>query len=102
MAWAEPAGMPSCMDTWLDDIINDGFVCTGDCMSRLRHTNNTGDYARDKCLQCDEYSSGPAFIKGAGANRRASGLKSDIDRSELDGTKWEQDICKVGYFSPRS
>jgi len=101
MAWADPANKPSCMDTWLDDIINDGFVCTKDCLSRLRETNNTGVFSRDKCLQCDEYSSGPAFIKGAGANRRSSGLISDIDRSELDGTPWEQDICKVGYFSPR-
>lgn len=33
-----------------------------------------------KCLKCDEDHCGPAFIKCAGANRRSSGIVSDIKR----------------------
>merc|ERR1711862_502436 len=98
-AWADPMGKPTCMDVWTDNIINDAKLCTMYCLTKFINTQNTGDFARDQCLQCDEYSSGPAFIMGAGANRRASGLKSDIDRSQLAGTQWEQKICPIGYFS---
>ena len=42
--------------------------------------SNAGDFDHDACLQCDEYVSGAQFIKCAGANRRALGIASDIDR----------------------
>ena len=40
--------------------------------------------------RCPQYSSGPAFIKCAGANRRSSGIISDIDRGPGQ-------VCPVGY-----
>jgi len=98
-AWADPTNKPSCMDTWTDNILNDAAFCARFCLTKFVHTANTGDFAKDRCLQCDEYTSGPAFIQGAGANRRSTGLRSDIDRAQLIGTQWEQKICKVGYFS---
>ena len=98
-AWEQPRDRPSCMDTWTDNIINDATLCTRFCLTKFLNTANAGDFARDQCLQCDEYSSGPAFIKGAGANRRSSGVRSDIDRTQLKGTPWEQKICKLGLYS---
>merc|ERR1712137_1314100 len=87
------------MGTWTDNILNDASLCKWFCLSKFIHPKNSGNFARDQCLQCDEYQSGPAFIRGAGANRRSSGIVSDIDRTQLRGTKWEQKICKVGYYS---
>ena len=98
-AWQVATAKPSCMDTWVDNIINDASLCTHFCLTKFLQSGNTGNFARDACLQCDEYTSGPAFIKGAGANRRSSGIVSDIDRTQLRGTRWEQKICKVGFFS---
>jgi len=98
-AWQDPTNRPSCMDIWVDNILNDASLCVGHCWAKFIHSANTGNFARDECLQCDEYSSGPAFIKGAGANRRSAGITSDIDRTQLRGTRWEQKICKVGFFS---
>jgi len=100
-AWAQPANKPTCMDTWVDNILNDAALCVASCWSKFVHSANGGDFARSACLQCDEYTSGPAFIKGAGANRRSTGITSDIDRTQLRGTRWEQKICKVGFFSPQ-
>mmetsp|Transcript_30204 Transcript_30204/g.78294 ORF Transcript_30204/g.78294 Transcript_30204/m.78294 type:complete len:360 (-) Transcript_30204:87-1166(-) len=99
VAWEQPIDRPSCMDTWTDNIINDATLCTRYCLAKFVDTANTGNFARDQCLQCDEYSSGPAFIKGAGANRRSTGIQSDIDRTQLKETPWEQKICKIGFFS---
>jgi len=98
-AWEDPANKPTCMDTWTDNILNDAKLCTKFCLTKFIKTKNTGNFAKDQCLQCDEFQSGPAFIKGAGANRRSSGIVSDIDRSQLRGTPWEQRICKVGQYS---
>lgn len=71
------------------------------CRVAARSSANAGDFAKDPCLQCDEYKSGPAFIWGAGANRRSSGITSDIDRAQLRGTRFDQKICKIGYYSPK-
>ena len=96
-----PTNKPSCMDVWTDNILNDANVCgAAYCLGKFLDSSNAGDFAKDQCLQCDEYKSGPAFIKGAGANRRSSGITSDIDRSQLADTPWEQRICAVGWFSP--
>lgn len=98
-AWKDPANKPTCMDVWTDNILNDAKQCTDFCLTKFVKTKNTGNFAKDQCLQCDEYTSGPAFIKGAGANRRSTGIVSDIDRNQLAGTQWTQKICKVGYYS---
>jgi len=44
------------------------------------------------CLKCDEMNCGPEFIKCAGANRRSSGIISDIERSESEH-------CSTGLYS---
>lgn len=98
-AWAQRTNRPSCMDTWTDNILNDASLCVPYCWTKFLQTGNTGNFARDQCLQCDEYTSGPAFIKGAGANRRSAGITSDIDRTQLRATRWEQQICKLGFFA---
>mmetsp|Transcript_24344 Transcript_24344/g.60373 ORF Transcript_24344/g.60373 Transcript_24344/m.60373 type:complete len:321 (+) Transcript_24344:17-979(+) len=90
--WEDPDGKPSCMDCWTDNILNDKVVCTEHCLSKFINPLNNRPYEEDSCLQCDEYSSGPAFIKCAGANRRSSGIVSDIDRGPGQ-------ICPVGYCS---
>ena len=45
--------------------------------------------------RCDELHCGPEFIRCAGANRRSSGIVSDIGRPG-------QQVCPVGYGSPPS
>ena len=51
--------------------------------------HNSGDYSG--CLKCDEKHCGPEFIRCAGANRRSSGIESDIHKADSE-------ICAVGYF----
>ena len=99
LAWAQPTDKPTCMDAWTDNVVSDATLCKSFCYTKFVNSTNTGDFARDQCLQCDEYSSGPAFIKTAGANRRSTGIQSDINRAQLRGTPWEQKVCKVGFFS---
>uniref|UniRef100_A0A7S0JGM0 Uncharacterized protein n=1 Tax=Calcidiscus leptoporus TaxID=127549 RepID=A0A7S0JGM0_9EUKA len=98
-AWEEPVGKPTCFDCWTDNIMNDAQLCWNHCLGKFVKSGNAGHFAKDPCLQCDEYTSGPAFIACAGANRRSAGIKSDIDRGDLVGTKWEQKICTVGICS---
>ncbi|KAG2494524.1 hypothetical protein HYH03_007291 [Edaphochlamys debaryana] len=47
------------------------------------------------CLACDEANCGPAFLECAGANRRRSGIISDISRDD-------KEVCKsaVNYHPP--
>ena len=80
---------PTCMDCWTDNIMCDSNQCKWDCIEKFFDPNNDGKYA--KCLKCDETHCGPAFIKCAGANRRSSGIISDIDRAQ-------DQVCTVGHF----
>uniref|UniRef100_A0A7S4EX56 Uncharacterized protein n=2 Tax=Chrysotila carterae TaxID=13221 RepID=A0A7S4EX56_CHRCT len=100
-AWSEPANRPTCFDCWTDNIMNDAQLCWNFCLSKFVHSKNAGHFGKDPCLQCDEYTSGPAFIKCAGANRRSTGIASDIDRNDLASTKWEQHICTAGICAAR-
>ena len=84
---------PTCMDCWTDDIQCDSNHCKLDCISKFIDPNNNGKY--QKCLQCDENNCGPGFIKCAGANRRSSGIVSDIERVT-------NQLCTVGHFWPCS
>jgi len=58
-------------------------------------STNTGEVegALSDCLKCDEKMCGPAFIKCAGANRRRSGIQSDIERNDTH-------VCKVVDVGP--
>eukprot|EP00747_Dinoflagellata_sp_TGD_P134241 gnl/TRDRNA2_/TRDRNA2_175293_c0_seq6.p1 gnl/TRDRNA2_/TRDRNA2_175293_c0~~gnl/TRDRNA2_/TRDRNA2_175293_c0_seq6.p1 ORF type:complete len:346 (-),score=50.22 gnl/TRDRNA2_/TRDRNA2_175293_c0_seq6:62-1099(-) len=92
---------PSCMGCWTDNIMCDSMTCKHDCWVKFfdpanQKTDITGDVRfwqfNKKCLRCDEDNCGPAFIKCAGANRRSSGIESDIKRPE-----WQK--CKHGVYS---
>ncbi len=77
-----PVGFtPACAACWIDDMACAITHCTTICLwSRLvGEPNNPGGRLND-CLQCDETHCGPEFGRCAGANRRRSGIVSDIAR----------------------
>ena len=78
----EPVGFtPACADCWLDDMACAVTHCTRICLwSRLAGEPNNVDGRLNDCLQCDEDHCGPEFGRCAGANRRRSGIVSDIER----------------------
>eukprot|EP00435_Cladocopium_sp_Y103_P059391 s1173_g21.t1 len=93
--------LPSCMDVWADNIMCDAMSCKSKCWLKFFNAKNakteiTGDIKwydlNAKCLRCDEINCGPAFIKGAGANRRSTGIESDIQRPE-------KQKCHMGMYS---
>ena len=72
---------PACTACWLDDMACAVTHCTGVCLwSRLTGEPNNVDGRLNDCLQCDETECGPEFVRCAGANRRRSGIVSDIAR----------------------
>ena len=91
---------PMCRDVWYDDIDCAASFCKRPCwmkfsdsggvptglLQKIRNVPNKKD-----CLECDEKICGPAFIH-AGANRRSSGIESDIERSETSK-------CTSGLYS---
>lgn len=99
---ARPDGrtdQPTCMDCWTDNIMCTRNSCLDVCWIKIfdpenppADIDNCGvfDFAC-KCLKCDEEYCGPAFIKCAGANRRSTGILSDIPRPE-------EQQCKVGKY----
>ena len=95
-SWPESTSQdsPSCMDCWTDNIMCDAVQCkwTPDCILKFLDPKNSGDFRG--CLKCDESKCGPEFIRCAGANRRSSGIVSDIDRPS-------DQICSVGYYYNR-
>ena len=50
-AWADPVNKPTCMDVWTDNILNDASLCTSFCLTKFLRTQNTGNFAKDQCLQ---------------------------------------------------
>jgi len=92
--------LPTCMDCWTDNIMCDSETCKEHCWVKFFNaanpkTNITGDASffdfNAKCLKCDELNCGAEFIKCAGANRRSSGILSDIKRPE-------RQQCTVGIY----
>ncbi|EOD23761.1 hypothetical protein EMIHUDRAFT_424486 [Emiliania huxleyi CCMP1516] len=90
-AWAKPANKPSCMDCWTDNVACDAVACVSnfDCIRRFFYPAGT---SFSGCIKCDEVNCGADFIRCAGANRRSSGVSSDIARPS-------QQVCPVGYWS---
>jgi hypothetical protein len=58
--------------------------CVFTCVKMLIFggSNNDDSGELNDCLKCDERRCGPAYIECAGANRRRSGIVSDIGRDE--------------------
>lgn len=122
-AWSEAdreaKHLPTCMDCWTDNIMNDAVYCRTNpsCIAKFFDPKNSGAFqvrTRDVgnnprpsavilisvrvvfrteqgCLKCDEDNSGAEFIRCAGSNRRSTGIRSDIDRHEYE-------ICTDGYY----
>ena len=84
---------PSCFDVWADNIMCDSTQCNTNpsCIAKFINPNNTGAFTG--CLKCDEEHCGAEFIRGAGANRRSAGIRSDIERVG-------QQICEDGWYWP--
>lgn len=86
-----------CLDCWVANISCDlNTKCLWICMRmKMRGTpRNLRDGRLNDCLQCDEDVCGKPFIDCAGANRRRSGILSDIDRP--GDQVWEGDDWKPG------
>ena len=71
---------PQCALTWYYNIRNTGRHCLGVCLGSWlkREPLNRPDGSLNRCLQCDEDSSGPIFKYWAGRTRRNSGIRSEI------------------------
>ena len=87
-----------CTRCWVDNVMCDLRRCVFSCLlyrMGLGGSTNQGDKEGElsNCLRCDEKLCGPAFITCAGANRRRSGVVSDIERN---GTH----VCKQVDVGP--
>eukprot|EP00941_MAST-03F_sp_MAST-3F-sp1_P004774 g4774.t1 len=82
---------PNCMECWTDNIMCDVVQCWSnpDCLKKFIDPTNPGALAG--CVKCDETHCGAEFIKCAGANRRSSGIRSDITRTG-------DQVCTVGFY----
>jgi hypothetical protein len=81
---------PPCTTCWVDNVMCTQNACVFNCLRSLilRESNNAESGDLNRCLECDEKMCGPAFILCAGANRRRSGIVSDIGRDNL------AEVCK--------
>ena len=82
---------PTCMECWTDNIQCDSTQCNTNpsCIEKFINPNNTGAFSG--CLKCDEQHCGSNFIRCAGANRRSSGIISDIQRVG-------EEVCTKGWY----
>ena len=68
-----------CLDCWLDNMECTKKNCLFKC---LLATITTSSSLYNECLKCDENKCGKEFLKCAGANRRNSGIITDISREK--------------------
>jgi hypothetical protein len=79
-----------CTDCWVENIMCDLRYCVFVCLwhSIFFEVESGGPSKKlNRCTNCDEKRCGPKFVQCAGANRRRSGIISDIDR-DLD-----EEVC---------
>jgi hypothetical protein len=74
-----------CNDCWADNIMCDLRLCLFSCFfhaifAKGVHGGSSNE-TLNPCTQCDEVRCGPAFLKCAGANRRRTGIVTDIERT---------------------
>ena len=76
-----------CTECWVDNVMCDQQHCKWTCLKMLlldggkrKNTAGGDDGELNHCLECDERMCGPAFFRCARANRRTSGVISDIGR----------------------
>ena len=81
------------------------WVCLQQQMrSNQDHNKGTAAGGLNNCLLCDERICGPAYLACAGANRRTSGLVSDIGRKSVQNCNKTGDWRLPGSYGsyPRS
>jgi hypothetical protein len=80
---------PPCNECWVENIMCDLRKCIFTCLWFGLFSEIDGDgsgtssKALNPCTLCDEKRCGPTFIRCAGANRRRSGILSDIERNDV-------------------
>jgi hypothetical protein len=84
---------PPCQKCWVENILCDLRYCFFTCAWNKAfggHQERAADGTRElnACTMCDEKRCGPEFIQCAGANRRRSGIVSDIERNV------DHEVCK--------
>ena len=87
-----------CTGCWVENVMCDLRQCVFSCLlyrMGMGGSTNTGDSegSLSDCLNCDEKLCGPAFINCAGANRRRSGIESDIERNMTH-------VCRAADVGP--
>ena len=75
-----------CNTCWMDNIMCDIRNCLFICLwqglfHQVEDGSSESSEALNRCTLCDEKRCGPSFILCAGANRRRSGIVSDIERN---------------------
>lgn len=83
-----------CNECWVENIMCDLRYCIFICMwhglwGQLDESGTDANSPQqlNPCTECDEKRCGPQFVKCAGANRRRSGILSDIERDK------RQEVC---------
>lgn len=87
----------SCQECWVENVMCDLRNCIFTCLKHgfLNGGRSAGTVEggqTNPCLECDEKMCGREFIKCAGANRRRSGIVSDIERDD------DKELCKIADF----
>ena len=94
----------NCNECWVENILCDLRKCIFTCLFYGLFGDVDGGAGQstnlNPCTQCDERRCGPDFIQCAGANRRRSGIVSDISRDEINEVCqtvrhdwwWDQDL----------
>mmetsp|Transcript_16544 Transcript_16544/g.39106 ORF Transcript_16544/g.39106 Transcript_16544/m.39106 type:complete len:375 (+) Transcript_16544:632-1756(+) len=95
---------PDCNDCWVQNIMCDVRRCLFACAwhglfgSVNQELNVDDQHILNRCTLCDEKLCGPEFLRCAGANRRRSGIVSDIERNQdtevcrsVDRDEWWRD-----------
>eukprot|EP00977_Amphora_coffeiformis_P029927 scaffold43539_cov153-Amphora_coffeaeformis.AAC.1 len=77
-----------CRDCWVENILCDVRLCIFACLLHTIFSQvETGEDSQElnRCTECDEKRCGIDFVVCAGANRRRTGILSDIERdTELE------------------
>lgn len=75
---------PACNECWVNDVKCSLSNCLRECLLNP-----------DQCIACNEIKCGPSFRKCVGANRRRTGIITDIRHADeeictiMDSTLWE-------------
>jgi len=90
---SDAVGLTSpCRDCWVSNIMCTMQSCVFTCLIHAFMNGNihsgSSHETLNLCTQCDEVRCGPAFLECAGANRRRSGIITDIVRDD-------DEVCKV-------